>query len=114
MRAVGAEVQLHAFMHHLAMQERYQYLADLLLPCAGYIGSASLLKTIARLVELLRKQNPDLIYSETSALDLTSMMSLFCEDEHLHSYNSAVRPVLTKPEHRGMLPACSLRSCDGG
>lgn len=31
---------------------------------AGYIGSASLLKTVASLVELLRKQNADLVYSE--------------------------------------------------
>ncbi len=92
-------------------------MSDLLLPCAGYIGSASLLKTIARLVELLRKQNPDLIYSETSALVPTSMMSVFwiyCEAEDLHSYISAVRPVLTRPEHKDMLPACSLRSGDGG
>lgn len=37
---------------------------------AGYIGSASLLKTIARLVDLLRKHNTDLIYSEPSAIHL--------------------------------------------
>ena len=29
---------------------------------AGYIGSASLLRTIVRLVELLRQQNPGLMY----------------------------------------------------
>ena len=29
---------------------------------AGYIGSASLLKTVVRLVELLRQHNPNLAY----------------------------------------------------
>lgn len=29
---------------------------------SGYIGSVTLLETIARLVGLLRKQNPDLVY----------------------------------------------------
>lgn len=97
------------------MQGRCQYLANLLLPCAGYIGSASLLKTIARLIELLRKQNPDLIYSEPSSPVLASTMSVFwigCEAENLHSYTSAVHPLLTW--HQEMLPACSLRSGDGG
>ncbi len=34
--------------------------------CAGYIGSASLLQTIKRLVELLREHNPNLIYGRAS------------------------------------------------
>ena len=44
------------------------FLADLL---AGYIGSASLLKTVVRLVELLRQHNPNLAYG--APINITKM-----------------------------------------
>ncbi len=53
------ELSARASIGGVTVYASYILLADM---HAGYIGSASLLKTVVRLVELLRQHNPNLAY----------------------------------------------------